>query len=205
MRRRDIHVEAGDFAESWSWFCLSLHLSSLLLHGRSTRSPPPLFRGQPAVHAHCACLVALTHSSPAHPIHHITRAFPTTPVIMNGHANGNGAPFSSSTTTSAEAVGTFRVKVGLAQMLKGGVIMGTRGVLGMGLEGGGVAWGNVACVCICAHVCPRASRIAFSGTYKRECRAGAMTLYRLSGAMFLYRFARYSCPFRHRASLSAMA
>lgn len=49
---------------------------------------------------------------------------------MNGHANGNGcinggASSASSSTTSAGAVGTFRVKAGLAQMLKGGVIMGT--------------------------------------------------------------------------------
>ena len=48
---------------------------------------------------------------------------------MNGHANGNGSTnggaSSASSTTSAGAVGTFRVKAGLAQMLKGGVIMGT--------------------------------------------------------------------------------
>jgi len=57
---------------------------------------------------------------------------------MNGHANGNGSTnggaSSASSTTSAGAVGTFRVKAGLAQMLKGGVIMGT---LGGGVEGEG--------------------------------------------------------------------
>jgi len=45
---------------------------------------------------------------------------------MNGHANGNGSTHGgpSSSSTSTGAVGTFRVKAGLAQMLKGGVIMG---------------------------------------------------------------------------------
>jgi len=63
---------------------------------------------------------------------------------MNGHASGNGSTnggaSSASSTTSAGAVGTFRVKAGLAQMLKGGVIMGT---LDVWVEGEGVGESRV--------------------------------------------------------------
>ena len=43
---------------------------------------------------------------------------------MNGHANGNGVHTNGGAAGGGGAVGTFRVKAGLAQMLKGGVIMG---------------------------------------------------------------------------------
>jgi hypothetical protein len=41
----------------------------------------------------------------------------------NGGSNGNGNGGNGSTTTPAPRVGTDRVKQGLAQMLKGGVIV----------------------------------------------------------------------------------
>jgi hypothetical protein len=41
----------------------------------------------------------------------------------NGHANGHAA--AGSTAETGILTGTYRVKAGLAKMLKGGVIMGT--------------------------------------------------------------------------------
>lgn len=46
-------------------------------------------------------------------------------MVENGHGNGHMNGGSAEAAGNGGAVGTFRVKAGLAQMLKGGVIMGT--------------------------------------------------------------------------------
>ena len=163
MRRRpDIHTKAGELCESWSWFCgSSLHRHYLRLHEHGACAPPSgaLCSGQPVIHARCACASCPPYSTcnhtfttcTSHPPIHTTTASQATSIIMNGHANGNGASFSSSSsTTSAGAVGTFRVKAGLAQMLKGGVIMGTSGVLvvGGGRERRGMGESSVMHLCV---------------------------------------------------------
>lgn len=45
-------------------------------------------------------------------------------MVENGHGNGHMNGGSAEAAGNGGAVGTFRVKAGLAQMLKGGVIMG---------------------------------------------------------------------------------
>lgn len=45
-------------------------------------------------------------------------------MVENGHGNGAHMNGEAAANGNGGAVGTFRVKAGLAQMLKGGVIMG---------------------------------------------------------------------------------
>lgn len=59
-------------------------------------------------------------------------------MVENGHGNGHMNGGSAEAAGNGGAVGTFRVKAGLAQMLKGGVIMGAY----VGCVGGwnGMGW-----------------------------------------------------------------